>query len=90
MALAAIVNSTQDQLKEEYKILVHMVEEEGEDEEEEFFEIDLEIVNNIPPPHYWESYFTAATSSTLLANCLLPISDVSCAIPAVAKASGYY
>lgn len=54
-----------------------------EDEEEDLFEINLEIVNDIPPPQYeWESYFTAATSNTvLLANCLLPIADVSCAVP---------
>ncbi|OAY40873.1 hypothetical protein MANES_09G056350v8 [Manihot esculenta] len=51
-----------------------------EDEEEELFEIDLDAVDRIPPPHYWESYFTA-TSSALLANCLLPIADVSCAVP---------
>ncbi|KAJ9181406.1 hypothetical protein P3X46_009539 [Hevea brasiliensis] len=51
-----------------------------EDEGEVLFEIDLEAVDRIPPPHYWESYFTA-TSSALLANCLLPISDVSGAIP---------
>ncbi|KAJ4829120.1 hypothetical protein Tsubulata_035896 [Turnera subulata] len=53
----------------------------GVEEEEELFEINLEAVNSIPPPHYWESYFTA-TRSALLANCLLPIADVSCAVPA--------
>ncbi|KAJ8754746.1 hypothetical protein K2173_012135 [Erythroxylum novogranatense] len=53
---------------------------EIEEEEEELFEIDLEAVNNLPPPHYWESYFTA-TRSTLFANCLLPIADVSSAVP---------
>ncbi|KAJ4705195.1 2-isopropylmalate synthase [Melia azedarach] len=58
-----------------------------EEEEEELFEIDLEAVESIPPPHYWESYFTAATSSTLLANCLLPISDVSSAIPMASSAN---
>ncbi|EEF33641.1 conserved hypothetical protein [Ricinus communis] len=52
-----------------------------EDDEEELFEIDIEAVNSIPPPHYWESYFTAAGSSALLANCLLPIADVSSAVP---------
>ncbi|KAE8726669.1 solute carrier family 35 member F2-like [Hibiscus syriacus] len=53
---------------------------EGEEEDEELFEIDIEAVNSIPPPHYWEGYFTA-TSSALLANCLLPICDLSTAIP---------
>lgn len=52
-------------------------EMEGDDE---LFEIDLEAVNTIPPPHYCESKFTS-TATTLLANCLLPISDVSSAIP---------
>ncbi|XVF07693.1 hypothetical protein REPUB_Repub06bG0161900 [Reevesia pubescens] len=55
---------------------------EMEDNEEELFEINLEAVDSIPPPHYWEAFFTA-TSSALLANCLLPISDLNSAIPAV-------
>ncbi|XP_017976774.1 PREDICTED: uncharacterized protein LOC18598219 [Theobroma cacao] len=58
---------------------------EMEDEEEELFEINLEAVNSIPPPHYWEAFFTA-TRSALLANCLLPISDLSSAIPTVSTA----
>ncbi|XP_022767114.1 uncharacterized protein LOC111311733 [Durio zibethinus] len=58
---------------------------EMEDEEEELFEINLEAVNSIPPPHYWEAFFTA-TSSALLANCLLPISDLSSAVPTVSTA----
>lgn len=63
------------------------IEQEQEEEEEELFEINLEAVNSIPPPqYYWESYVTA-TSNTLLANCLLPISDVSSAIPIVSKSS---
>ncbi|PIN05406.1 hypothetical protein CDL12_22051 [Handroanthus impetiginosus] len=56
-----------------------------EDDEEDLFEIDLEIFSKIPPPHYWESYFTA-TNNTLLANCLLPIADVSKAVPMVVTA----
>ncbi|PSR98506.1 WAT1-related protein [Actinidia chinensis var. chinensis] len=69
---------------------------EYEEEEEELFEIDLEFVNSIPPPHYWDlnsmlgvdskfSNFTV-TSNALLANCLLPISDLSNAIPIASKA----
>ncbi|KAJ0028412.1 hypothetical protein Pint_35941 [Pistacia integerrima] len=50
------------------------------EDDDDLFEIDIEAVNAIPPPHYCESYFTA-TTSILFANCLLPISDVSCAIP---------
>ncbi|KAG2686586.1 hypothetical protein I3843_09G012600 [Carya illinoinensis] len=53
-------------------------------EDEDLFEINLEAVNSIPPPHYWDSYFTA-TGNALLANCLLPISDVSGAIPILPK-----
>ncbi|KZV27944.1 hypothetical protein F511_36674 [Dorcoceras hygrometricum] len=56
----------------------------GQDEEKEddddLFEINLEVVDNIPPPFYWESCFTS-TRSTLLANCLLPITDVARAVP---------
>ncbi|OAY42891.1 hypothetical protein MANES_08G024300v8 [Manihot esculenta] len=57
-----------------------------DEEEEELFEIDLESVDRIPPPHYWESYFTA-TGSALLANCLLPIADVSNAVPTTSTLS---
>ncbi|XP_041026702.1 uncharacterized protein LOC121266918 [Juglans microcarpa x Juglans regia] len=53
-------------------------------EDEDLFEINLEAVDSIPPPHYWDSYFTA-TGNALLANCLLPISDVSVAVPIVSK-----
>lgn len=54
-------------------------------DEDDLFEIDLEAVNSIPPPHYWESGVTA-TGSALLANCLLPISDLSSAVPMVSRA----
>ena len=53
-------------------------------DEDDLFEIDLEAVNNIPPPRYWESGVTA-TESALLANCLLPISDLSSAVPMVSR-----
>ncbi|KAM7526068.1 hypothetical protein LguiA_015970 [Lonicera macranthoides] len=68
MALVAKANNTQ----EEYI---------DEEEEEELFEINLEIVDHLPPPQYYsESYFTA-TSKALLANCLLPVSHISSAVP---------
>ncbi|KAL8039709.1 hypothetical protein ABFX02_10G053900 [Erythranthe guttata] len=63
--------------------------EEEEEDDEDLFEINLEIVNKIPPPqyYYWESYFNLTTSSNaLLANCLLPITDISCAVPTVMRA----
>lgn len=78
---------SEQECESDSKVQSHMIklaEDEDEEEEEDgdLFEINLEIVNKIPPPqYYWESYFTAATSSTLLANCLLPIADVSCAVP---------
>ncbi|GAA0145554.1 hypothetical protein Leryth_000957 [Lithospermum erythrorhizon] len=55
-----------------------------EEEEDELFEIDLASVDNIPPPYYWEGYFTA-TNNTLLANCLLPIDYISRAVPSPTK-----
>ena len=55
-------------------------DEEEEEEEDDLFEINLDAVNTIPPPHYWESCYTR-TGNTLLANCLLPIADVSNAVP---------
>ncbi|KAF4360078.1 hypothetical protein G4B88_030992 [Cannabis sativa] len=54
-------------------------------DEDDLFEIDLEAVDSIPPPRYWESCVTA-TESALLANCLLPISDLSSAVPMVSGA----
>nr|DAD39878.1 TPA_asm: hypothetical protein HUJ06_014201 [Nelumbo nucifera] len=53
---------------------------ENTEVDDDLFEIDLEVVNNLPPPFYWESNSTA-TDCVLLANCLLPISDVSGAVP---------
>ncbi|KAL4592230.1 hypothetical protein LXL04_005218 [Taraxacum kok-saghyz] len=55
-------------------------EEEEEEEEEDLFEIDLEAVGNVSPPCYWETYLTATTNN-LFANCLVPIEDVSSAVP---------
>lgn len=53
-------------------------------EDDELFEINLEAVNCIPPPHYWDSYLTS-TGNALLANCLLPISELSGAVPIASK-----
>ncbi|KAI3823496.1 hypothetical protein L1987_04934 [Smallanthus sonchifolius] len=51
-----------------------------EDDEDDLFEIDLEAVGELPPPYYWESCLTV-TANTLFANCLVPITDVSSAVP---------
>lgn len=59
---------------------INLVEMEDEDD---LFEIDLEAVNSIPPPRYhWGSRFTNSPGTALFANCLLPVADVSSAIPA--------
>ncbi|XP_057970684.1 uncharacterized protein LOC131159645 [Malania oleifera] len=63
-----------------------------EEDEEELFEINLEAVNGIPPPpphhhnHRREPCSStvasaAANNYVLLANCLLPVADVSNAVP---------
>nr|GMD61446.1 uncharacterized protein LOC109155132 isoform X1 [Ipomoea batatas]GME09352.1 uncharacterized protein LOC109155132 isoform X1 [Ipomoea batatas] len=49
------------------------------------------VVDSLPPPQYcWDDdedgRFSAATRSALLANCLLPIAQLSCAVPMAAKA----
>lgn len=74
--------------------MIMMKEEKGEEQEEkdeddeDLFEINLEIVNKIPPPqYYWESCYFTATTNTLLANCLLPAADVSSAVPIVMTSS---
>ncbi|KAK7392602.1 hypothetical protein VNO78_21045 [Psophocarpus tetragonolobus] len=71
---------------EEYRGVSHDFDFELEEEEEDLFEIDLEAVNCISPPNYWESCYTSTGNIALLANCLLPISDVSNAVPAVSFA----
>ena len=54
-------------------------------EDEELFDINLELVDNIPPPnYYWERYFLS-TGNALLANCLLPVTDLSDAIPVISE-----
>lgn len=79
MALFAKSNAKKlefPQQNQAYKI----EQDEEKEDEDDLFEINLELVENIPPPFYWESCFTS-TRSTLLANCLLPITDVSRAVP---------
>ncbi|CAA0837852.1 Unknown protein [Striga hermonthica] len=57
---------------------------EPEEEDGDLFEINLEIVDKIPPTQYYSgSNDFSATGNTLLANCLLPIADVSRAVPVV-------
>ncbi|QCE05833.1 uncharacterized protein LOC114192610 [Vigna unguiculata] len=59
------------------------------EEEEDLFEIDLEAVNCVSPPRFWESCcYTSTENVALLANCLLPKSDVSSAVPAVCSSAG--
>ncbi|KAE9612452.1 hypothetical protein Lal_00033265 [Lupinus albus] len=54
-----------------------------EEDDEDLFEIDLEAVNCIQPlPHYWDSHYISTENNALLANCLMPISDISNAVPA--------
>lgn len=65
------------------KNLLEMKAEAEEEEEEDLFEIDLEAIEfpNLNPTKTIAT--STATANTLLANCLLPISDVSSAIPMV-------
>jgi hypothetical protein len=55
-----------------------------EEDDEDLFEIDLEAVNYINPPlyNYLENNHFISTGEALLANCLLPKSHISSAIPA--------
>nr|GMD82165.1 uncharacterized protein LOC109155132 isoform X1 [Ipomoea batatas] len=95
MALLTINNKAEEQ-KESWTrnrviYLFEDKEEEEEDDEDELFEIDLAVVDSLPPPRYcWDDdedgRFSAATRSALLANCLLPIAQLSCAVPMAAKA----
>ncbi|CAI8602603.1 unnamed protein product [Vicia faba] len=62
-----------------------------EEDDEDLFEIDLEAVNYIiPQPYnYWENNYFISTREALLANCLLPISHISSAIPACNNAVSF-
>lgn len=53
--------------------------EEHRNDEEEFFELDLEVLNRIETLQYYEHRQT--TSEALLANCLLPVEYICNAIP---------
>ncbi|CAN6586897.1 unnamed protein product [Malus baccata var. baccata] len=56
------------------------------EDEDDLFEIDLDLIDSVPQTqYYWNRYFTA-TGNALLANCLLPATDISRAIPVVSKA----
>lgn len=57
----------------------HLIDIMLEEEEEELFEINLDVVNKIPPPQY--NYWKTSNKEALLANCLLPISHLSGAVP---------
>lgn len=68
-----------------------------EEEEEELFEINLDVTDKVPALryNYWENYtnLTAKSSSSankfaLLANCLLPVSHLSCAVPMSSTLTG--
>ncbi|RZC90397.1 hypothetical protein C5167_036239, partial [Papaver somniferum] len=58
-------------------------EEEDRADDEELFEIDLDAVNRIPATTYWEGCLSLSRSenTVLLGNCLLPISEISKAVP---------
>lgn len=59
----------------------YMKEDAGDaDADDDLFEIDLDFLDKIPPPQYYEAHLTA-DGIVLLANCLLPIDDISSAIP---------
>lgn len=57
-----------------------------EDSEDDLFEINLEAVSDTTTsPRYDWQRFPARTGSVLLANCLLPAADISCAVPATSR-----
>ncbi|CAO2824053.1 unnamed protein product [Amaranthus hypochondriacus] len=61
----------------------HVMLEVDIQDDEELFDIDLGVVDNIPPPDYQWDHSVLSTRSALLANCLLPVSDLSSAVPVV-------
>ncbi|KAJ6692554.1 hypothetical protein OIU79_014329 [Salix purpurea] len=84
MILAMASSITEEgttQLEGDRKGLVLVATEEEEEEEEDLFEIDIHAVYSIPSPKYHRVSYFPATATALLANCLLPIADLSSAVP---------
>uniref|UniRef100_A0A6N2L3H5 Uncharacterized protein n=1 Tax=Salix viminalis TaxID=40686 RepID=A0A6N2L3H5_SALVM len=82
MILAMASSITEEgttQLEGDRKGLVLVAMEE--EEEEDLFEIDIHAVYSIPSPKYHRVSYFPATATALLANCLLPIADLSSAVP---------
>lgn len=60
---------------------------EFDEEDDELFEIDLDSVGDLPE-YFWEESRVriGATGKALLANCLMPVSDLSAAVPIITGA----
>lgn len=56
------------------------------EDEDDLFEIDLDLIDSFPQTLYNGNRSFTATGNALLANCLLPATDISRAIPMVSKA----
>ncbi|CAE6032571.1 unnamed protein product [Arabidopsis arenosa] len=58
----------------------------SEDGDDDLFEINLEAISDTTEsPPYDGQRFPARTGSVLLANCLLPAAEISCAVPATSR-----
>lgn len=94
MALVSSENVKELEIARKEGSIIDMLEEE----EEELFEINLDVVDKMPALHhsYWEKHtnYTAKSSTSpankfaLLANCVLPVSDLSSAVPMASTLSG--
>ncbi|KAK1389642.1 hypothetical protein POM88_017820 [Heracleum sosnowskyi] len=93
MALVSSENVKEHEIARKEGPIIDMWEEE----EEELFEINLDVLDKMPAPryNYWENHTdsSAKSSSTankfaLLANCMLPVSDLSCAVPMASPLTG--
>lgn len=94
MALVSSENVKEHAIARKEGRIIDMLEEE----EEELFEINLDVMDKTPALYhsYWENdtNFTAMSSTSpankfaLLANCLLPVSDLSSAVPMASTLTG--
>ncbi|WOH06170.1 hypothetical protein DCAR_0625593 [Daucus carota subsp. sativus] len=98
MALASGENVEEHEIRAYEEGLIGDMLEKEEDEEE-LFEINLDVMEKMPGSlrhNYSENdtnYSPAKSSSSasklaLLANCLLPVSDLSCAVPMAPRLTG--
>ncbi|XP_020106462.1 uncharacterized protein LOC109722748 [Ananas comosus] len=83
--MATTFTESEHKATKKQEVTVVDKDEEHQNDEEEFFELDLEVLNRIETLQYYEHRQT--TAEALLANCLLPVEYICNAIPIESSSS---